>query len=614
MDFLILGSLEVRSAGQSLPLHAAKQRAVLAILVLHANQPVRVDLIAEGVWGEDPPASARNLIKTYVWRLRQILDAAEPAERSRISTLPDSYRLSLLPAELDMAKFGLLVDGGHSALKRGDVGAAASLLRAALELWRADALCDTQLEGRPAQAQLALAQRRVSVLDEAICLEMLLGRSAELVPELKTLVAADPLQERWHAQLIRALYYSGRRTEAFRAYDAARRIIAAELGVEPCAELQRLHDGLAADTGDLESPLRQGWRSSAGTRSLRFSPSACLHQLPARLAMFAGRTAEMHTILATAQQRRRPVVAISGPPGVGKTALAVEAAHRMKEQFPDGQLFAELDGDADPVTGTRHALRSLLLALGVSAGQQPAGVADALAMYRSLTAGRRMLVVLDDARDEQQARSLLPADEGSLILVTSQVALAGIEEARHVRLDVLGVDDATALLLWAADRQATEVPADGVADAVQICGALPMALRIAGLRLASRPQWSLSDLLGLLGPETRRLSELVAGDLSVRACFDRAYRRLHPDLQYVFRRLSLYGQAVLTVEDAARLVEAGVTETEQGLERLADASLIDPEGRGTFRLHSLLRIYAAECRIADDACGHLVERAAAAAG
>lgn len=632
VDFRILTGLDVRVAGRSLRAIAAKQRTVLAILLLHPNEVVQIDLMVEGVWGDRPPASARNLIKTYVWRLRQLLDGHEvTGAPSRIATVADGYALRVLPGELDAERFEQMVRSGREALAAGDLALAADRLATALAQWPGEALRDTPLEGRFAAQLHALGERRLAVLGERIMLDMRLGRYSELIPELQTLIAAEPLHEVWHAHLVRALYQSGRRIAALSAYSAARQTLVAELGLEPGPELRSLQQsilsgGMTAPDADAPgthadaSGLAAGAGWQAGRKpGQRAVPPPAPRQLPSGLSALIGRAAEIAQLVPAGGARgpaagltadlggagqHLAVTVITGAPGAGKTALAVQAAHLLKADFPDGQLFAAISAHSGVPRTSRQVLAGFLQALGVPAVSQPGTVAEMAALYRSLTAGRRLLVVLDDVRNEVLARTLLPAPGASGVIITSRRILAGLEEARLLTVGMLRPDEAASLLIRSSNRIGAD-PADaGVERTVTLCGGLPLAVRIAGARLAARPDWTFADIADRLEDESGRLNELVAGDRSVRAAFRRSYSSLDLAAQQAFRLTGRLRSRRFTASDALVAGGAGLGDLQQAFERLVDANLLQTTAPGEFSLHSLIGVFAAEC--ATDRAGQLI--------
>ncbi len=629
VDFRILTGLDVRVAGRSLPAIAAKQRTVLAILLLHPNEVVQIDLLVEGVWGDRPPASARNLIKTYVWRLRQLLDGhVVPAAPPRIATVADGYALRVLPGELDVERFDEMVRSSRDAMAAGDLTLAAARLTTAMAGWPGEALRDTPLEGRFAAELHALGERRLAVLEERIALDMRLGRYASLIPELQRLIAADPLHETWHAHLVMALYQSGRRMAALNAYSAARDILVTELGLEPGTELRSLQQSILTENlaagGDAKPATRPATRPAgrnltadrawhADQRTDRWpAPLAAPRQLPSGLSAFVGRASEITQAVsgphaarpAGADQPGLPgspsgqhlaVTVLTGAPGAGKTALAVHVAHLLKDEFPDGQLFAGISAHSGVPRTSRQVLGGFLQALGVPAAGRPARVSELVGLYRSLTAGKRMLIVLDDVRSEVQARTLLPAPGASRVILTSRRILVGLEEAWLLTVGMLPPHDAATLLIRSSGRAGADPGGAAVRRTASLCGGLPLALRIAGARLASRPDWTFADMAARLENEQDRLGELVAGDLNVRAAFRRSYQSADPAARHAFFLAGLLPGGQFTAADALQAGGGDLADVAQALERLVDANLLLTTAPGRFALHGLLGVFAAEC-------------------
>ncbi|WP_214414370.1 AfsR/SARP family transcriptional regulator [Sphaerisporangium fuscum] len=607
MRFRVLGALEVRSGSQRLVrLGAAKQRALLAVLLLNVNRPVHADRLVDALWPQHPPRTAAVALRTYVSALRRVLGLAERTEPPLLATVPGGYLLRLTSADLDLLAFEELAAGGRRALAEGRPALAAERLHQALGLWRGRPLEDVPLDPSLAADLVRIEERRLAVQENLVDARLALGHHADLLAELGALVAEQPLRERLQGQWMLALYRSGRQAEALGAYRDLRGRLVRELGVEPSPPLRRLHQRILAGQADLVPPPPPPAGCPAGAPACAGEPAgtACAtpvvpRQLPRDIGSFTGRAAELARLDARLGSAGRPeapvIIAVHGMAGVGKTAFAVHAAHRLAGRFTGGQLFADLHGltqglpPADPSEVLDHMLRSL----GVPAGQIPRDLDGRAALYRTRLAGRRVLILLDNAAEESQVRPLLPASPG-LVLITSRRRLAGLEDVRPLSLDVLPRDDALALFVRTAGRQRLAGQPPGALDEiVELCGRLPLAIRIAAARLRSRAGWTASDLADRLRDHRHRLGELQVGPLSVTATMDLSYQHLSPGRQGMYRLLSLYPGADIGRHAAAAL--AGTTPRHAGrlLDDLVDANLLQEPVPGRYRLHDLLRAHAA---------------------
>ncbi|MGR6918757.1 AfsR/SARP family transcriptional regulator [[Actinomadura] parvosata] len=598
----MLGPVEVWDGDRRLQLGGPKPRALLAALLLQAGQVVSVDRLVDLIWGEHAPGTARGQIQTYVSALRQKLGD----RTASIETRPPGYLFRLGDNVLDVQLFEQLAAEGRQAARAERYQDAAGALRAAEAQWRGPALggIDDALYVDAAR----LTELRLSVLEERIDAELILGRQAELVAELTSLVAAHPTRERLRGQLMTTLYRLGRAPEALASYDEGRQSLAEGLGIDPGPHLRALHQAILLDDATVLGVAPAGLRSPAPVQVV---PA----QLPADVPAFVGRAglvARLTPLLAT-KHSAPPVLVISGKGGVGKSAAAVHLGHRVTETYPDGQLFADLRGTTSTPATTAEVLSRFLRALDVPYPAQPESTQDQVDLYRSLLARRRVLVVLDDARDEQQIRPLLPGGAGCAVLITSRRRLAGLALAQLTSLDVLDTESALELLgsVVGAERVAAELAA--ALEIVRLCGLLPLAVRTAGARLVTRRHWSLAAMAERLADEHGRLDELAAGDVEVRASVGLSYRSLDPQAQQAFRRLGLLGTPDFAGWVVAPLADVPLRDAEDVLERLLDAQLIDSAavdatGQMRYRLHELLRVFAAECAQAHDTAA---ERASA---
>jgi DNA-binding SARP family transcriptional activator len=599
MEFRILGPVEVWDGAQRLDLGGPKPHALLAVLLVHANQVVSTDHLIDELWGEAPPPTARNLIQGYVSRLRQAMhhsgDESTPAQV--LVSRPPGYLLRVEVGELDLDRFEGLTAEARQATAGGDLEDAAERWCAALALWRGPPLDGVASEALRRTVVPRLQEARLVALEERLEVDLRLGRHAQLVGELEALVASKPDRERLRRQLMLALYRSGRRAEALAVYRSTRQVLVEELGLEPGPALQQLERAILLADPTLEPALPATNKAPRQPASPR---GPC--QLPPDIDDFTGRqaaAAEVQQLLEGERATAIVVSAIAGKAGVGKTALAVRVAHRLRPRFADGQLYANLRGAEAQALDPTEVLAGFLRALGVEGGVIAEGLEERVRQYRARLTDRRVLVVLDNAVSEAQVRPLLPGSRGCAALVTSRTPLGGLEAAHLLTLDVLDPDQAVALLgkLTGPGRVAAEPEA--AQQIVRLCGLLPLAVRIAGARLACRRHWPLALLAERLADERRRLDELMIGDLEVRASVALSYQGRSQEEQRLFRLLGLLVVPTIPAWVAASLLDTGLAEAEELLERLVDAQLVeaageDQAGQQRYRLHDLLRVYARE--------------------
>jgi DNA-binding SARP family transcriptional activator/tetratricopeptide (TPR) repeat protein len=603
MEFRILGPVEVWDGAQRLDLGGPKPRALLGVLLLHANQVVSTDYLVDQLWGEAPPPTARNLVQVYVSRLRQALHRSRDASAAApvLATRSSGYLLRVEPGELDLDCFESLTAAARRAAADGDLEGAAERWRAALALWRGPALAGATSEVRRT-AVPRLEEARLMVLEERLEVDLGLGRQVELVGELEALVAAHPDRERLRRQLMLALYRSGRQGQALAVYRSTRRVLVEELGLEPSAALQELERAiLRGDPAIAPAPPA----GAEARQQPAAPPGPC--QLPPDIDDFTGRQAAVAQVQRLLEKERATAIvisAIAGKAGVGKTALAVHVAHRLRPRFPDGQLYVNLRGAEAQALAPADVLAGFLRALGVEGAAIAEGLDERVRQYRSWLADRRVLVVLDNAASEAQVRPLLPASGGCAALVTSRARLGGLEAAHLLTLDVLKADHAVQLVAKLAGRARVAAEPEAARAIVQLCGWLPLAVRIAGARLASRPHWRLALLAQRLADERRRLDELTSGDLEVRASVALSYQGRGEEERRLFRLLGVLAAPSFPAWVAAALLEVPLAEGEELLERLVDAQLVeaasqDHAGQQRYQLHDLLRVFAKE-RLEDE--------------
>jgi DNA-binding SARP family transcriptional activator/Flp pilus assembly protein TadD len=616
LEFSLLGPLRVDRDGTPVPVPPGRQRALLAALLLNGGRVMPADELIEVLWGSLRPASARVTLHNYVKRLRQALGDSGHA---RILTQSPGYLISVIPDELDVSRFEVLLRAARVATRAGEWEQAASQAHAALSLWRGEPLTDVESEVLTWREVPRLAELRLAALEIRLDADLRLGGHAEVIEELRQLVRAHPLREQSHALLMLALYRCGRQAEALAVYADARRVLIEELGTEPGAELREMQQRiLSADPAltVLPVPVPEPPAPPVALSRAPVVPRA----LPNAVSRFAGREDELATLTGlleqapgqTPEQAPGTVVisAIGGTAGVGKTALAVHWAHQVAERFPDGQLYLNLRGyDPGQPMSPDAALATFLQVLGVPGPEIPADADERAVRYRSLLAGRRMLVLLDNAGSVDQVRPLLPASAGCMALVTSRDSLAGLvarDGAQRLDLDLLPLADATGLLRALIGERATADAGATLALAGQ-CSRLPLALRVAAERATERPGTSLAGLVAELADEQRRLDLLDAGGdarTAVRAVFSWSYRHLDPAAARAFRLAALHPGDDLDVYAAAALTGTTLEQASDLLSQLARAYLIQPvgpPGLGRYALHDLLRAYARELAAARDA-------------
>jgi DNA-binding SARP family transcriptional activator len=609
--FKVLGPMRITDGAQTRPVAGARQRIVLSALLERANQSVPARQLAEIVWDGEPPDSAVPTLRTYLMRLRRSLG---PRAGARILTKDNGYVAQVEEDELDALLFEARCRRTDTAARAGVWPQVAEAAESALDLWQGTPLVDVPCQTLHETWLPRLEQMELQVREWHTEAALHLGRNEQLIQPLRDLTAAHPLRERFHAQLMLALYRTGRQAEALAAYQNARRGLVETLGIEPGAELRSLHARILADEAEpppLTQPVieltstKESAQTVAGTGT-RAAP----RQLPAAARHFTGRQAELDLLVnqlepsQTAEFGATVVIsAIDGMAGIGKTALAIHAAHRLAGRFPDGQLFLDLHGHTQghrPRTAD-EALDWLLRALGVPPEGIPADGEQAAALYRQRLAGTRTLIVLDNAATEAQVRPLLPAADSCLVLVTSRRRLKALDDARTVALDLLSPPDAVALLRAVAGPG--RIPADDplTDELAELCGYLPLALRIAASLLRHRPTWPLGHLVGTLRDQHRRVAALYDTERELAAVFDLSYADLDEQDRRLWRRLGLVPGPDLDAYAAAALMQVDPVTVTGLLEDLVDHNLLGAYAPGRYRLHDLMRVHARTLAAADPA-------------
>ncbi|MEV0615827.1 BTAD domain-containing putative transcriptional regulator [Nonomuraea sp. NPDC050404] len=597
----LLGAVaaELRGEGTAQPIDIGppRQRALLAMLATAGAHPVPMDNLVSGLW-EDPPRNAEQSVYTYIAGLRRAFEPGRGRrEPSRLLTgSPAGYVLRVEPAQVDALLFADWLEEARRLQRADDDAQAVNRLDRALAMWRGTGL--SGLHGPFADRERARLETLMLAAREQRAESLLrMGRHREIVEELHHLTHQYPLHERTRELLMKALHRSGRPAEALAVFEEGRVVLAEELGVSPGEGLRRCHEMvLRADTDSA---------SGSGSGSGPVRP----HQLPRPLTGFVGRSPELirlKELLAPWDDTPpHPLVIVTGPAGVGKSTLAAQAADAAKEHFPDGQLFVNCHGATPdvPALTALDVLGRFLRGLGVLPESVPADVDEAAAMWRTRLHGRRVLTLLDDAADLSQIRPLLATPLGSTLLVTSRETMAWGEDAVQVGLGRMSHAESATMLAGLVGAGRVSADTDQTTRLIGLCEGLPLALRIAGARLAGRPGWSVSAMAARLSDERSRLHELAAGDLAVRSSLSASHTMLErgsrPVDRLAARTLSLLGLLhvpEVTAEATAALLGMPVPEAERALERLADAHLLDHATHDRYRLHDLVRLFAGELR------------------
>ncbi|MBA8931433.1 DNA-binding SARP family transcriptional activator/tetratricopeptide (TPR) repeat protein [Kutzneria viridogrisea] len=593
----LLGPVRGWAAERELELGAPMQRALFGLLAVNANRMVPRSELIFSLWGEQAPASAEGSVHTYVAGLRRTLEPnrTQRAPSTVLISTGAGYLLRMNEELLDVTAFAAHRERARSLRAEGRQTEAVAELDRAVALWQGtpfDGLACPYVDSERAR----LSELRLQVVDERAELMLALGRHHDLAAELPGVVREHPLGERLRWLLMLTLYRCGRQADALEVYQDVRRVLAEDLGVEPSAELRQLHAQILRNDPGLAAPRAVGGQLTAGA----VVPAQLPHDVPG----FTGREAELTQLTELLDEAGRGVLitAVDGSGGIGKTALAVHFAHRVSPRFPEGQLYVNLRGfdpRLPPLMPT-DALGYLLRGLGVPPRQVPADLDDQVGMYRSLVAGRRILVVLDNAATTDQVRPLLPGDGSCAVIVTSRNRLSGLvarDGARRITLDLLSTEESLRLMAAMLGPGRVNAEPDAAEQLVRLCGYLPLALRIAGDRAATHPHLLLADLAAELSDERDRLDVLAPEDdesTAVRAVFSWSYHALKPETARVFRMLGLHVGPEISTPAAAALAGLSVPTTRRLLTDLTDRHLLDEVDRDRYRLHDLLRVYAAE--------------------
>jgi DNA-binding SARP family transcriptional activator/Tfp pilus assembly protein PilF len=652
LSIRVLGPVEVLAGTSWRQITAPRQRAALAVLAMNRRALVRADSLAEDLWPREPPRNPANQLHVLVHRLRQRLG---DHDASILQSRSAGYVLMVEDEQTDVGQFESLVLHAGAALRGvgngGQPDEAERLCTEAMTLWRGELCADTELPASLGGAAMRLAEERLDLQETLIDIRLLLGRHKELIPRLTEATAAHPLREHLWAQLMRAYYRSGRQADALEVYRRVYALLGTELGTEPGQELQDLHKRMLAGDESLRTPPSAGSPPANPPGDPRTRP----RQLPAACRNFTGRTDELRRISAiadsttgettsattgdTSDDRRgsaaagsgtsgdtsdgtassdysagedeSPLIVLTGPGGVGKTSLAVHWGHKHADRFPDGQLYVDLRGLGPGRAPARasQTVSYLLTALGAGINQQPPTLDDKTALYRTLMAGRQMLLILDNARDAAQVRPLLPGAGRCVVIVTSRsplASLAAVEGADILHVDVLTAGQADELLRRYIGAERVAAESGAAADVARQCAYLPLALTVAAARAAVLPGFTLSALSGELADSAMLPHTLNAGerDADVWAVLSWSYRAASPAAKRMFRLLSLHPGPDLTAEAAAHLTGTSMAATRDLLRELTMTSLISEKTPGRYSFHDLLRAYSRDLSTAVDAAAH----------
>jgi DNA-binding SARP family transcriptional activator len=595
----ILGRLELEVQGRLVQVPSGRQREMLAILAMSVGQAVPVETIARALWGDRASRTSRATVHTVAFRLRRVIGA------DMLVTAADGYVLQVPEDSIDLFHFRALVREARSLARPGMPDPELALLKEALALWRDEPFIDLRSDWLQRSVVPQLLEEWFSALERRLDLELASGRHSDLLGELRSLVARYPLRENLWARLILALYRSGRQAEGFAAYLTVAAMLREEYGADPSEELNRayqlmLHGG--------SEHLGEGPDSGDGTDSGRAAqvlgggagrPSGRLSTLPRDLETFSARSKELVELLTagdTSGSGPAVVCVLEGMAGVGKTTLAVRAAHCLADRFPDGQVYLDLRAhtSGQPPLTTGSALAQLLVALGVDRRQVPADEEETAALWRTVLADRRVLLVLDNVVDSAHVRPLLPGGGACMAIITSRRRLAGLDGARVVQVGLPSEDEAGRLFVRVSERPALAVDDPDVAEVVRLCGRLPLALTVAAARLRHRAAWTVADLAARLRDQRSRVDELRAEDRSVASVFALSVDQLPDRHRELLVLASLFIRNSMDRYAGAALIGVPVEVAEAMLEELTDAHLVEEPTAGRYQLHDLFRVYCRE--------------------
>ncbi|MGP3920395.1 BTAD domain-containing putative transcriptional regulator [Nonomuraea sp. 10N515B] len=604
MDFRILGSLEVAVGSQLLEFGGNRQQTALAVLLLDVNRVVTLGRLVDAIYGEGRPTTSRSQVQISISMLRRTLASHGPGPV--ISTESQGYALRVPREQVDCCRFIDTVQAARAAREEGGIDAAVSMYREALSLWRGvpfDGIDSRLIRS----ASIRLIEQQIAAYEDYVDLELELGGHHEVIAQLSEMVEKYPLRERLREQLMLALYRSGRQAEALQTYRTGRQALVEGMGIEPNEQLQHLEYKILTSDETLNAPEPPARIVLAETTPAQPVPRL----LPADIGDFTGRVSQIDEIRShfevavNSSSRAVPIIVLVGKPGIGKSAIAIHVAHLFSDWFPDGQLYADLHGASSHPVSPMHLLERFLRALGWPAAPVLDSLEERAEMYRGQLADRRILVVMDDALSETQVQPLIPGNPSCAVLITSRSRLTGIAGAIHIEVDVF--DSRQSVELFARIAGAGRLrSAPGAASALaELCGRLPLALRIAGARLSARPHWSVAQLVARLEDETRRLDELNHGEMGVRAGLSLAYENVGERARTLFRRLAILDSNLFSAWVSAPLLDLPPADAHDLLEELVDAQLVETTGNETgepcqYQFHDLIRVFARERLAAEE--------------
>lgn len=603
--FRVLGPLQV-DGDQPVAVTARRQQIVLALLLLNANRTVPVETLVDALWDCAPPVTARAQVQTCVSALRRALLDAGLGERIRLRG--GGYDITVGPAELDLLVFGRLTAAGRAAAAANRPEQARAAFREALALWQGEPLAGID-SGAVQAHKVRLGERRIEAIEECIDAELELGRYHEVVGEVSAMAAEHPLRERLVTQLMIALHRCGRRAEALAVYRTVRQRFVQELGLEPGHLVSRAHQEIlsGAPAAEEAAPGRHGAGEPRPAAVAAAEPAPVPvpvpRMLPARIPYFTGHRDLLKTLSARLVEDQGPcaglVTVVTGRGGVGKSAVANEAANEVAGEFPDGQLYARMAAGGDRTENVSNVLKQFLSALGFAPARIPAGMEDRAALYRSAIAGRRMLAVVDDVADEAMLRPLVPGTSDSRLLVTTRARTAPLLGSAVFELDVFGPEEGVELLAAMIGRERTDAEIPAAAELVGLCDGLQLAICSAASRLVARPHRSIADFVALLRDKRGRLDQLDSRAFDIRDTLRRGVLGLSPVARHLFAQLGLLESGTFSAQVAAQLLAPDAGLASEALESLVDARLADiviRTGTATYyRMDELVRVFAREC-------------------